>query len=358
MKQLFLSASTALLLMPVACRSNHTALETTTPKQQIIQTTIVHRQQLANELVLPARIVANPTQTVHIYPLISGRVLSLSILPGQQVRKGERIGTIESSDATQARDDFEKARIEAGRADLQLNRAGELLAHDVVAQRDYDDAKALDQSDHADLERTRQALHILGLDENGTSNIVPIVAPISGVVLDVGTGPGELQRSLDNATPIATVADIDSVWVVGDLYPRDQAGVRTGQSAAIAVNGYPGLLLHGAVQNISDAVDPATLTLKVRVEVPNPGHRLKPDMFANMTLTTGKRETIEVPSTAVIRNGNQSFVFVEASPGKYDRRNVSLSGTESSYDEVTQGLSDGDAVVITGSELLRDAGSQ
>ena len=99
---------------------------------------------------------------VHIYPPISGRVLSLKVLPGQELTKGQQIGTLQSSDAAQARSDFEKAKIEAARADLQLQRAKELLQHEVMAQRDYDDVKALDDADHAELERARQALHILG----------------------------------------------------------------------------------------------------------------------------------------------------------------------------------------------------
>lgn len=322
---------------------------------QVIETAVVHHQQMASQLVLPARIVTNPTRTVHIYPLISGRILSLSILPGQQVHKGEKIGTLQSSDAGQARADFEKAKIEAARADLQLARAKELLAHGVMAQRDYDDLKALNETDHAELERARQALHVLGFNENSTSDIVPIVAPISGVVLDVGTGPGELQRSLDNATPIANIANIDSVWVVGDLYPRDQAAVHVGQPASITVAGYPGLVLHGAVQNISDAVDPVTLTLKVRAVLPNPGYRLKPDMYANMTLTTRTSDVIVVPSTTVIRNESEVFVFVETAPGKYVRRDVTIGGTHADTDEITQGLHDGDKVVTTGAELLREA---
>ena len=222
-----------------------------------------------------------------------------------------------------------------------------------MAQRDYDDLKALDDSDHSELERARQALHLLGFSENDTSDVVPILAPISGVVLDVGTGPGELQRSLDNATAIATIANIDSIWVVGDLYPRDQGSVRVGQPTDITVNGYPGLTLHGAIDNISDSVDPVSLTLKVRVVLPNPGHRLKPQMYATMAVTGQQRNVIVVPATAVIQNGHDTFVFVETAPGKYDRRDVTLGETHADSDEITQGLNDGDKVVTTGAELLR-----
>lgn len=342
------------LLTLSGCQRNGTAPQAA-PRQQVIETTTVHRAETRGQLVLPARVAADPTRMVRVYPLISGRVLSLRILPGQQVRKGEQIGTLESSDAAQARADFEKARIEAARADLQLARARELLAHQVMAQRDFDDLRALDESDHADLQRARQQLRLLGCSENSTSDVVPIVAPISGVVLDVGTGAGELQRSLDNATAMATIADIRSVWVEGDLYPRDQAAVRTGQDAVITVNGYPGASFHGRVDNVSDAVDPVTLTLKVRVVLPNPGDRLKPGMYANMALAGPIHDTIQVPATAVIRSGNGMFVFVENAAGKYERRNVTLGDTHADRDEITSGLNDGDKVVTAGAELLRES---
>lgn len=359
MKQWILPFFAGLLLPALsACRSEQATSQKAGAKAQVLETTEVHRQKVASQLVLPARIQANPTDMVHIFPMISGRVLSLRILPGQQVKKGEEIGTLQSSEAAQARSDYEKAKIEADRADLQLNRARELLAHEVMAQRDYDDLKALDEADHADLERARQTLHMLGFSEKSTSDVVPITAPISGVVLDVGTGPGEMQRSLDNATAIATIANINSVWVVGDLYPRDQAKVRVGEPVTITVSGYPGLTLHGAIANISDAVDPVSLTLKVRVVLPNPGYRLKPAMYANMTITSREREVIVVPSTAVIQNGESTFVFVETAPGKYERRNVTLGETHTNTDEVAQGLNDGEQVVSTGAELLRASEGQ
>jgi cobalt-zinc-cadmium efflux system membrane fusion protein len=346
-------AAAFVLLSTTACHRDEAPPETATPKERVLETVTVHRQQVASQLVLPARIMANPTDMVHIYPLISGRVLSLNILPGQEVHQGQKIGTLQSSNAAQARSDFEKAKIEADRADLQLNRAKELLQHDVMAQRDYDDLKALDDSDRSELERARQALHLLGFSENDTSDVVPITAPISGDVLDVGTGPGELQRSLDNATAIATIANIDSIWVAGDLYPRDQGSVHTGQQTDITVNGYPGLTLHGAIENISDAVDPVSLTLKVRVVLSNPGHRLKPQMYANMAVNGRQHNVIVVPATAVIQSGHDTFVFVETAPGKHERRAVTLGETHADIDEITQGLNDGDKVVSAGAELLR-----
>lgn len=360
MRKFTLTASVAMLLLATACekKQSETATNTTATQQNVIDTVTVHSQAVSNQLTLAARLMANPTAVVHVYPPISGRVMALKVLPGQEVTKGQQIGTLESSDAAQARSDYEKARIEAARADLQLQRAKDLLQHQVMAQRDYDDLKALDDADHSELERAHQALTILGFDPTSTSDTIPLRAPISGVVLDVGTAAGELQRSLDNANAITTIANIDSIWVVGDLYPRDLASVKTGQPADITVTGYPGLTLHGVIDNISDSVDPTSLTLKVRVVLPNPGHKLKPDMYASVAVTNQKGNAIVVPSTTVIRNGKDTFVFVMDANNKPVRRDVVLGETHDTTDEVTQGLQDGDKVVTTGAELLREAEAQ
>jgi membrane fusion protein, heavy metal efflux system len=328
------------------------------PVRTIVETTTVHTQQVTNQLLLSAKVMANPTSVVHIFPPISGRVVELKVLPGQEVSKGQQIGMLQSSDAAQTRADFEKAKIESARADLQLNRAKELLQHEVLAQRDYDDLKAMDDADHSELERARQALRILGFSENDSSDTIPIRSPISGAVLDVGTATGELQRSLDNANAIATIADISSVWVVGDLYPRDLASVRVGQPVDVSVTGYPDQVFHGVVSNISDAVDPTSLTLKVRVVLANPQHKLKPAMFATIAVTNQKGTAIVVPSTAVIQNGKEAFVFVETSQGKYARRVVTLGATHDTTDEITHGLEDGDKIVTSGAELLRESEDQ
>jgi membrane fusion protein, heavy metal efflux system len=345
----------SLLLLLAGCKHDQPSPAESAPVRSVVETITVHPQAVANQLSLAAHIMANPTSVVHVFAPISGRVVALKVLPGQEVTKGQQLGMLQSSDAAQARSDFEKARIESARADLQLQRAKELLQHEVMAQRDYDDLKAMDDADHAELNRARQALVMLGFTEDSTSDTIPIRSPITGVVLDVGTATGELQRSLDNATAIATIADINPIWVVGDLYPRDLASVKVGQPAEVTVTGYPGQLFHGVIDNISDAVDPTTLTLKVRIVLPNPGHKLKPQMYATIAVTNQKGSAIVVPSTAVIQNGKAAFVFVESSPGKYVRRDVILGAVHDTTDEITHGLADGETIVTTGAELLRES---
>jgi membrane fusion protein, heavy metal efflux system len=355
---LLIAASACLLLSGCEGHPPADTADTPAPQFRVLDTVVAHVQPVHDALTLPARMQANPTTVVHVYPPLSGRVLALKVLPGQEIAKGQIVGMLQSTDLQQARSDYEKARIEAARADLQLNRARDLLQHQVMAQRDFDDLQAVDQADHAELERARETLHILGYKETDTSDLVAIRSPIQGVVLDVNTGSGELQRSLDNATAIATIANIDDVWVIADLYPRDVQAIRRGQPVEVRVSGYPDTVYHGIVDNISDAVDPTTLTLKVRVVLPNPHHRLKPQMYATISVTNESRNAIVVPATAVIRDGINTYVYVQTGDHQYQHRDVSLGATHDTTVEITKGLNEGDRVVSTGAELLRGAGSE
>ena len=324
------------------------------PPKTIVETITVHPETLVDRLDLPAQVVPDPTRVVHIYPPLSGRVLSLLVRPGQDVKRGQTIAVLQSGDLAQARSEFEKARIEAARSDLQLDRAKQLLAHQVIAQRDYDDLKAADDGAHSELERARQRIHELGFSEKGTSDVTDLTSPISGAVLDIGTASGELQRSLDNATVIATIANLDSLWVLGDVYENDLADVHAGTNVTVTFPAYPGFTRTGRVDNISDAFDPNTRTLKARVVLSNSDHKLKPQMFASISVVRSSKTGYLVPSEAVIREGNGAFVFVETGPQKYDRRAVTLGPAQGTKTQVLSGLKDGDSVVTTGAALLRE----
>jgi cobalt-zinc-cadmium efflux system membrane fusion protein len=171
-------------------------------------------------------------------------------------------------------------------------------------------------------------------------------------VLDIGSASGEMQRSLDNASPIATVANLDSVWILGDVFKRDLSTIRSAQAVEVTLPAYPETL-HGRISNISDAMDPASRTLKVRVVLPNPKHRLKPEMFANLSVARTTAPEFVLPTTAVLHEGSSSYVFLQTAPGKYERRQVTTGALSGKTVVVASGLKDGDQVVTTGAALLR-----
>lgn len=340
-----------------ACESSAPPAEATRPANAGVDTMVAHVQQSTDYLDIPARITADPSRVVHVFPPLSGRMLGLRVLPGQEIAKGAVVATLQSSDIASARSDFEKAKIEVLRADRALTRGKILLQHDVLSQADYYELEATDQTAHSELERARQRIHELGFSEDSNSDEVALRAPISGVVLDIGTAAGEMQRSLDNAATIATIANIDSVWVVGDVFERDLKSVQPGREVQIVVPSYPDLKLTGRVANIGDALDPATHTLKLRVVLPNPKHTLKTDMFATIRVPGTAHSAVIVPATAVLHDGDKTSVFVQNGSGKFDQRPVTIGRTFDSGAvktvEILGGINDGDKVVTAGGALLR-----
>ena len=350
-----LSIATLLLLSCLACedKAPPAAGGGDTPQKSPIEVTAVHAQAVTDRLELAARVEPDPTRVVHIYSQVTGRLVELYVRPGQDVKKDETIGLIQSSEIAEARADYDKAKIEVARSDHQLNRAKLLLQHEVMAQRDYDDIEAANQAAHAELTRTIQRIHMLGFSPEGSSDTVALRAPISGAVLEIGTASGEMQRSLDNATPIATIANLDSVWILGDVFERDLGTVRSAQSVDVTLPAYPGETLHGRISNISDAMDPTSRTLKVRVVVPNPRHLLKPEMFATISIARSTAQQFIVPTAAVLHEGASSYVFLQTSPGKYEHRQVTTGTIHDKTVVVTAGLKDGDQIVTAGAALLR-----
>jgi cobalt-zinc-cadmium efflux system membrane fusion protein len=364
------SLRTASLLLPAliaasvtACKSSAPpADQSTQPANAGIETTVAHVQRSTDYLDLPAHVEADPSHVVRIFPPLSGRILGLRVLPGQEVKKGDVIAQLQSSDIASARSDFEKAKIEVLRADRALARGKLLLQHEVLSQADYYELDASDQTAHSELDRSRQRIRELGFSEDTTSDEVALRSPISGVVLDIGTAAGEMQRSLDNATPIATIANIDSVWVVGDIFERDLGSVTPGREVKIDVPAYAGLGLSGRIANVGDALDPNTHTLKLRVVLPNPKHTLKTDMFATIRIPGAARSAIVLPATAVLHEGEKTSVFVVNVAGKYEQHPVTIGRTFDSGPtksiEVLTGINDGEKVVTSGGALLRPSNGE
>ena len=313
----------------------------------------IHAEAIGNTLEIPGRVEADPAHVVHIYAPLSGRILQLSLTTGQEVRKGQTIAMLQSGDVAQARADFDKARIEVLRADRALDRGKILVAHEVMSQADFQEITAVDAAAHAEQERARQRIHELGFSENGTSDETPITVPISGTVLDIGTASGEMQRSLETTNGIATVANLDTIWVTGDLFEKDLGIVHSGQHVDVLLSSYSGETLHGTVANVGDAIDPATHAVKVRVVLANPGHRLKPAMFATLRIAQPSARRLFVPTAAVLYQGNATEVYVPAPDGKYVTRPVKIGTTRGDRVEILSGLQDGDQVVVAGAAFLR-----
>jgi len=312
--------------------------------------------QVAQEIVpdtvdLAAKVEPDPTKVIRIFPPTAGRVVSISVKPGDRVKGGQTVAVLNSSDAASARSDFAKAKIETERTARIVEREKLLFEHGAAAEKDYLDAQAQADSARAELARAQQRLDLLNVSPTAETDRVSLVAPAGGVVLDVNAAPGEFSKSLESANPLITIADLDTVWIIGDLYEKDAAKVSVDKPVTIAVQAYGNQTWTGRIDSVSGALDPVTRTLKVRVALTNPKQMLKPEMFASMRVRVGTHNAIVVPASAIIREGNAATVFAKVGNTQEQRR-VTVGQTVDGKVEVLSGVRVGEEVAADGAELL------
>ena len=312
----------------------------------------VVQQTLPEILDLAAKVQADPTKVVRIFPPASGRVLSIGVKPGDHVGRGQPVATLSSADVASAQSDFAKAKIESDRATRAMERQKVLFDRGAAAEKDYLDARAQADSARAELARAKQRLDMLSVSPSATTDRITLVSPDSGVVLDVSAAPGEFSKSLESANPLITIADLNTVWIIGDVFEKDVAKVGRGKPVTVTLQAYPGQQWTGRIDSLSGALDPTTRSLKVRVALPNRDKRLKPEMFAVIHVEAGARQALVAPADAIIREGNATIAFVR-SAGKPEQRIVTVGKTVDGNVEVLSGLRAGDEVAADGAELLQ-----
>jgi cobalt-zinc-cadmium efflux system membrane fusion protein len=163
-----------------------------------------------------------------------------------------------------------------------------------------------------------------------------------------------MSKSLDASNPLLTIADLSSIWVVGNVYERDLSLTPSGLAVRITLDAYPGETWQGKISRISDLVDPNTHTLKVRVVLNNPGRKLKPDMFAAIHVLHAAASVAVIPSSALLHQGNQAFVMVQKGEDKFEKRAVQVQSSNPETTLVLSGLQPGEVVVTSGSDLVRN----
>jgi len=317
----------------------------------------------ASTLAIAGKVQFDEDRLAHVLTPLSGQVVDLRVKVGDTARKGERLCAISSREAAAAIGEEIESRRDLELAEKNAAMTQDLFDHEAASrialqQAQNDLAKA-----RARVERTAEALKVLGLSSNDLAGgvagwgRVPIPSPITGVVIDRKVTEGQFVQS--DSTPILTVANLDAVWVMGDVFERDLRFVTTGQPAAVTTAAYPGERFQGHVNYISDSIDPVTRAAKVRVSVANPGARLKPEMFAAVELHVAERQhALTVPIAAVFTEDGHSYVYVEAGRARFERRAVEIENGDGPDRRANSGLRSGDHVVVVGALLLRQEEQQ
>jgi Cu(I)/Ag(I) efflux system membrane fusion protein len=196
---------------------------------------------------------------------------------------------------------------------------------------------------------------IIELEKAGKPNIrLPIYTPLAGIVIEKMVQQGQY---VNTGEVLFSVADLSTVWVEVEVYENEVANIHLGQQVDIRSQSFPGRSFTGRIAYIYPFLDPKTRTVKARVEMPNPGMKLKPDMFVNAIIKVPLGTAIVVPVTAVMDTGKRRVVWIETSPGMFEPRDVQVGQQTDDRVQILSGIKSGDKVAVSGGYLI-DSESQ
>ena len=318
------------------------AFQISSEKQQLIGVTYseVSYGQMSKTVRAVARLAYDETKTVRIHPKVEGWIEDVYVdFTGKQVRKGQPLISIYSPDLVSTQQEYLlaiKGRTELSESPFKEAAIGSDSLYEASRRR-------LELFDITDQQ-------IKDLEKRGSPNkALTIFAPTDGFVIVRNAFP---RQRVTPETELYQIADLSTVWAIADIYEYEAPEIKIGQSATMTLSYYPGRPFRGLVSYISPQVDAATRTLKVRIEFPNPGFTLKPDMFANVELKIDYGKRLVVPQEAVLDSGTDQTVFVSLEGGYFEARKVQLGGRVDNKVIVLAGLKPGERIVTSANFLI------
>lgn len=304
-------------------------------------------------LALPGIVEANPSYTVNILPPLTGRLTELKVNLGDAVKQGQVLAIIDSPDLDQAYSDVDKARDALDLAGKALNRARNVHEAGANAIKDLEQINSAYVQAVAEAKRAEARLKILvGNSGDINDRVLSIIAPTSGTITALNYGIGSYIN--DTNASIMTISNLDTVWVAASVPENLLASVAKGQEVEVDLSAFPGHKFHGTISFISALLEPDTHRNKARIAMANPEGKLKPNMYATVSIAVPQSNQIMVPLSALLMNNDSITVFVEVAPWILVRRVVELGNEDGDNVRILSGLTAGDRVVIRGGVLLND----
>lgn len=308
------------------------------------------------------RVLPNENRLAHLSARVPGRIVTVYVNLGDRVKSGDRLLLLDSPAFGEAQLEYRKTRTAARVTQKALERARALFDRGAIGAGEYQRREADYENARAELHEAEEKLHLLGMSEKEIQRLgagplphaevaqVFLRAPFSGEVVERNATVGEV---VDPNKMLFAVADLSTVWVRAD-FPEQQVGrLQTGLGVEVRVSAYPDTVFRGVVTYVGAMVDPATRTVMARSDIPNPDRRLRPEMFAEVTLVTPEQSVLAVPRAAVQQVGSRTMVFVVRGARRFEPHEVKIGESSKDYVEVKDGVKEGDEVVTQGSYALK-----
>lgn len=311
-------------------------------KQQLvgIRTAVVEMRPLVKKIRTVGIVTYDETKVAQVFTKVEGWIDRLYVnYTGKLVEKGQPLFDLYSPDLVATQDEY-----------LLALQAKESLASSSL--------KEIRAGSESLLEATRRRLSLWDISDEQIAELqknrrpkrnITFYSPISGFVIKKEAIQG--MRVMPDKE-LYTITDLSTVWVNADIYEFELGNIRLGQRVAITLSYYPGETFYGKVSWIAPVLDEKTRTTKVRIEFPNRGFRLKPEMYANVEIDIEGGRKLAIPEEAVLDSGIRKTVFIDKGEGRYAPAEVKLGARYDRYYEVLSGVNSGERIIASASFLL------
>ncbi|MCQ9377314.1 efflux RND transporter periplasmic adaptor subunit [Methyloversatilis sp. XJ19-49] len=326
---------------------------------RIIQLGEVTSVELSDMLRVAGQVDFDEQRITRIGATVTGRISELQAMLGQQVKVGQTLAVLNSTELGAAQLSYMKARAQAQLNQRSVERARQLLDADVIGSAELQRRESELAISQSEQRAAADQLRVLGLShkaieklsETGAINSVsPVVATMAGTVVERKVTQGQVVQPSE---VLFSIADLSRVWVEAEV-PEQQAGqVQAGQNIQVEIPSL-GQQLTAKLIYIADTVDPVTRTVTVRSELDNSDRSLKPAMLATVLIETRPTRRLAVPGKAVVRESDSDQVFVEVAPGQYRMTPVKLGQAIGEVRPVMSGLTEGQRIVVDGAFHLNN----
>lgn len=327
-----------------------------------METALVEVGSGAHDLTLSGKVAYGEDRYSRISSPLQGRVLEVRAHLGERVQAGSVLLVLDSQEIAQAYSEYVKEDSELQYATRARDLATDLYENKALPLKDLKQAENELTKARAEFRRAKERLLSLRvpaqeldkpLDRQKITSRFDMKSPLTGIVVERNVTPGQSIGG-DSGQVVFTVADLDMLQVVADVYERDLALVREGQFAMVSVEAYPDVSFPATVATIGDVVDTTSRTIKLRAWVNNKDHRLKPEMFARLRIQVGEATPLlMIPREAVLEVDGKQFVYIVEGTDHYVKREVKVSTISPDHVRVLEGLTSGQRIVTKGAVLIK-----
>ena len=316
--------------------------------------------EIADTLRVPGRVEADERTLVRVGANVTGRIVEVNSMLGDKVKADTVLASISSPELTKAQLAFLRANSQTTLAERAAERAHQLLMADVIGGAELQRRESELQVFRAELSAATDQLRILGVNSTALRDLskrgrilpsVAITAPKKGVVIERKVAVGQVVRPSDR---LFTIADLSSVWVVGDVPEQSARRVKVDQHVEIYIPAIGDVRLIGRIVFVADTVDPETRTVMVRTLVNNKKRNLKPAMLARMYITGVQHKQLVIPEGAVVRENNRDHVFIAQGDDHFLLVPVELGEAVDRVRPVLKGLTADRKIVLDGAFHLNN----